>query len=410
MNLPARIAIEALRAGVPNREAVRLLGTEQTAIEQGFEQALQRAWADGARPGTGLGIAGDFGTGKSHLLGCLAEIALTQGFVVSRVVVSKETPLSDPARLYQAALREAALPDRNDDPMTAALAELRRQPARLSDLQAAVSAPGSGFAPVFGALLFLLGRPATPAERVRRFEKFLAGGRLAQADLRQALKEAGAAKMFELRAVPGVELARQLALFAPLLFRAAGFAGWCLLLDEAELIGRYTPLQRALAYAELARWLGLDATARVPGLVAVYAITDDFRAAVIEARGDAEKLPERLRLKGRTAQAALAQAGIRHISAAPRRLLPPGDTDLATCHGRLRELYTSAHDWPAPPAPLATRTAAGTMRQYIKSWITYWDVLRLEGSVAQIVAGTLGMDYAENADFSPVPGAEEDSA
>ena len=97
MNLPARIAIEALRAGVPNREAVRLLGTEQTAIEQGFEQALQRAWADGARPPVGLGIAGDFGTGKSHLLGCLREVALAQDFVVSRVVVSKETPLSDPA-------------------------------------------------------------------------------------------------------------------------------------------------------------------------------------------------------------------------------------------------------------------------------------------------------------------------
>jgi hypothetical protein len=403
MNLPARIAIEALRAGVPNREAVRLLGTEQTAIEQAFEQALQRAWADGARPGTGLGIAGDFGTGKSHLLGCLAEVALGQGFVVSRVVVSKETPLSDPARLFQAALREATLPDRNDDPMTAALAELRRQPAELAALQAAVSAPESGFAPVFAALLFLLGRPATPAERVRRFEKFLAGGRLNQTDLRQALKEAGAARMFELHAVKAAELARQLARFAPLLFRKAGFAGWCLLLDEAELIGRYTPLQRAMAYAELAGWLGLDAPVRVPGLVTVYAITDDFRAAVIEARGDAEKLPERLRLKGRPAQAALTLAGIRHISTAPRRLLPPGDADLTACHGRLRDLYTRAYDWSAPPAPLATRTAAGTMRQYIKSWITYWDVLRLEGSVAQIVAGTIGMDYSETAAMTPLP-------
>ena len=83
--------------------------------------------------------------------------------------------------------------------MTAALAGLRRQPAELESLRLAVSAPESGFAPVFAALLFLLGRPATPAERVRRFEKFLAGGRLAQADLRQALTEAGAARMFELR-------------------------------------------------------------------------------------------------------------------------------------------------------------------------------------------------------------------
>jgi hypothetical protein len=401
MNLQARIAIEALRAGVPNREAVRQLGIGQAPIEHAFEQALQRAWADDARGGTGFGIAGGFGTGKSHLLGHLEAVALDQGFVVSRVVISKETPLSDPARLFQAAMREAVLPERNDDPMTATLAELRRQPAALAELQAAMAAPASGFAPVFAALLFLLGRPATPAERVRRFEKFLAGGRLNQSDLRQALKEAGAARMFDVRAVAMAQLAVQRARFAPLLFRLAGFAGWCLLLDEAELIGRYTPLQRAAAYAELARLLGLEASVRVPGLVTVYATTEDFRAAVIETRGDAEKLPERLRLKGRPEQAALALAGIRHMSGAPRRLSPPNNADLAACHDRLRQIYSSAYDWPAPPAPVGARTATDTLRQCIKSWVTYWDVLRLEGAIAQIVAGTLGMDYAESEDLTP---------
>ena len=408
MNLPARIAIEALRAGVPNREAVRLLGTEQTAIEQGFEAALQRAWADGARPGSGLGIAGGFGTGKSHLLEYLAEVALAQGFVVSRVVVSKETPLSDPIRLFQAALRESTLPERNDDPLTAALTELRRQPAELASLQAAVGAPESGFSPVFAALLFLFDRPATPAERVRRFEKFLAGGRLNQTDLKQALKEAGAARPFELRVVPAAELARQQARFLPLLLRRAGFAGWCLLLDEVELIGRYTPLQRALAYAELARWLGLEAPVRIPGLVTVYALTDDFRTEVIEARGDAEKLPERLRLKGRAALAALAQAGIRHLTAAPYRLVPPGDADLAASHDRLRDLYAAAYGWPAPALPVAPPTASRTMRQHIKAWVTQWDLLRLEGAVASIVSGTLAASYAEMPELTEPPAAEDD--
>ena len=405
MTLAARMAVEALRAGVPSRDAVRLLGTEQTAIEHAFEDALRRAWADGARPG-GIGIAGGFGTGKSHLLGYLAEVALGQGFVVSRVVVSKETPLSDPARMFQAALRDAALPGRNDDPMTAALAELRRRPAELASLQEAVGAPESGFAPVFAALLFLLGRPATPDERVRRFEKFLAGGKLNQGDLRQALKEAGAGRRFGLRAVPAAELALQWVHFAPLLFRLAGFAGWCVLLDEVELIGRYTPLQRATAYSELARWAGLDASVRVPGLVTAYAITDDFATAVIEARGDAEKLPERLRVKGRAAQAELAEAAIRHITTAPRRLRTPTAADIAGCHDRVRALYGAAYDWPAPPAPVAARTAAGTLRQHIKGWITYWDLLRLEGAVAPILAETLGINYGETGDLDAVPDGE----
>jgi hypothetical protein len=108
------------------------------------------------------------------------------------------------------------------------------------------------------------------------------------------------------------------------------------LLDEVELIGRYAPLQRALAYAWLATWLGLGGETKVPGpkfprpefpgIVAVYAITDDFVTAVIDHRQDKEKLPERLRLKGRDQDARRAVAAIRHIedTVRQRHLPPPG--------------------------------------------------------------------------------------
>ena len=88
MTIEARTAVEALRAGVPNRAAIRLMGTEQTAIEHAFEAALAAAWADAGPAGAGIGLAGGFGTGKSHMLGYLAEVARQQGFVVSRVVIS----------------------------------------------------------------------------------------------------------------------------------------------------------------------------------------------------------------------------------------------------------------------------------------------------------------------------------
>ena len=76
----ARMAIEALRVGVPNRAAIRQMGTEQTGIEDAFDAALSAAWGDtvAGRAGTGstgIGLAGGFGTGKSHLLGYLAEVA-----------------------------------------------------------------------------------------------------------------------------------------------------------------------------------------------------------------------------------------------------------------------------------------------------------------------------------------------
>jgi len=398
MNLEARTAIEALRAGVPNRAAVRLMGIGECGIEQAFDAALQQTADDAGAAHPGLGVAGGFGTGKSHLLTYLAEVARTHNFVVSRVVISKETPLADPARVFEAAMRGAALPDRNDDAIGGALGVLRAAPDRLEALEHAVSQPDAGLAPIFAAILFLLRKPSLPPELARRCERFLAGGRMTTTSFRQALAAVGAARIFELRLPAAAELTAQRIRFASRLFRAAGYAGWCLLLDEVELIGRYAPLQRALAYAWLATWLGLDGGAKFAGIVAVYAITDDFVTAVIDHRQDDEKLPERLRLKGRHQEALRALAAIRHIEDTVRlhRLPPPGLDELARDCLRLREIYEAAYDWITPALPATERTATRTLRQYIKAWLTQWDLNRLTGADVAIVEQQIGSNYQED--------------
>lgn len=433
MNLDARTAIEALRAGVPNRAAIRLMGTEESGVEQAFDALLASAWPNspgfispgsnsaepnspgpnsawpasaspqsgshqsgGARPG--IGIAGGFGTGKSHLLGYLSEVARTHDFVVSRVVVSKETPLSDPARVFEAAMRNTVVPNHNDDAIAACLAILREAPERLDALERTISQPDASLAPVFAVILYLLRKGSTPAELIRRFERFLSGGRMTATAFRQALSSVGAGRMFDPRLPPAAVLTEQRIRFVSHLFHAAGFAGWCLLLDEVELIGRYTPLQRGLAYAWLSVWLGLDPARRFPGIVTVYAITDDFVAAVIDPRQDDEKLPERLRLKGRGQDAVLALAAIHHVehTVRQRRLRLPGLDELDRTCLRLREIYEAAHDWLPTELPQSERTATRTMRQYIKSWITQWDLQRLTGSGVAIVEQTITANYEEN--------------
>src|SRR5262245_32285490 len=110
--IAARRAIEALRAGVPNRDAVLALGCEQPVIEERFREQLQTA-RESVKAGVqtpGLLIAGDFGTGKSHLLEYLQHIALEERFVCSKVVISKETPLYDPTKFYRSAIRSAVVP------------------------------------------------------------------------------------------------------------------------------------------------------------------------------------------------------------------------------------------------------------------------------------------------------------
>src|SRR5687768_6687716 len=74
----ARRAIEALRAGVPNRTAVIALGSAHAQIEEAFRQQLSDAREAGPaeRGPAGFLVAGNFGTGKSHLLEYLQQIAL----------------------------------------------------------------------------------------------------------------------------------------------------------------------------------------------------------------------------------------------------------------------------------------------------------------------------------------------
>jgi len=371
--LESRIAVEALRAGVPNRTAVRILGSTEDAIETAFDDGLAAAW----QPGPGLMIAGGFGTGKSHLLGYFRELALREKFVVSWVTVSKETPLGTPRLVFAAAMRGAMAPGHNDDAITAALAEVQRIEGAAKRLELS-----AGESPVFAAILYLLGRQIDP-DLLRGIEAFLAGGKLPGAPLRQALAQAGARGKFDLRGASEALLLQQRMRFMPELFRAAGFACWCVLIDEVELIGRYGRLQRAGSYAELARWLGLDAGARAPGLYVTAAITDDFADGVINRREDREKLPELLQLKGQPQLARLATAAMRAIDKATL-LQPPSDDDLRRHEATLRQHYGEAYGWQAPALQPGERRGDRTMRHHIRGWITQWDMLRLYGSAGAI--------------------------
>lgn len=107
----ARRALEALRAGVPNRDAVSALGSDQIAVEDRFSELLDAiASRPSSTPVAGMVVSGGFGAGKSHVLEHLAHTALDAGFVVSKVVVSKETALHDPAKVFAAAIADAIVP------------------------------------------------------------------------------------------------------------------------------------------------------------------------------------------------------------------------------------------------------------------------------------------------------------
>jgi hypothetical protein len=331
---------------------------------------------------------------------------MTSGFVVSTVVISKETPLHDPVKVFRAAAQTAVDPGRAHGVLAESAAALDPDTPRYAELSRWVNSPVSGLDERFPATLLCHERlrggdvPGSD-ETVDALVRFWGGEPLRMADLRRALRSVGAAGLYNFAPVPARELARQRFSFAACLLRAAGHKGWVIFFDEVELIGRYSLLQRGRSYAELARWLaGREGGSGLP-LIAVFAMTDDFEAAVLTGKDDRTQVPARLRAKESPEwdiTAALAEAGMRHIEDDMLLLEPPDNDELDQAYAALKKLHGDAFGWSPPDVPGLERLGATRMRQYVRSWINEWDLVRLDPAYrpqTEVVA--IGSDYREDA-------------
>ncbi len=408
--LARRRAVEALRSGVPNADAVVALGSGQSEIEDRFSGLLDNIGQPGkARRGRASMLLGaGFGQGKSHLLTHLGHLATSADFVVSTVVISKETPLHDPAKVFRAAVESAVAPDGGRDVVADAAAALDPDSPGYADLLRWLRRPGQDMNERFDATLLLHQRlgsdtPGAEEEYLDTIVRFWSGDPLLMPDLRRQLKAVGEAKTFTFSPVKVRDLARQRIRFLPRLLRAAGYAGWVVLLDEVELIGRYSLLQRGRSYAELARWLDGGPGDDGEPLVVVAAMTDDFEAAVLSGKNDREDLPRRLRDKQTeeyAEMAALADVGMRHIERDLLPLMPPDEKELERAYRTLRQLHAAAYGWDPPDVVGLERLGATRMRQYVRAWINEWDLVRLDPGYRPITdVVELEGDYREVAEL-----------
>lgn len=431
-----RRAIEALRSGVPSWDAVAMLGSGQPDAEDHYLGLLDRItarsgtsgmateWGNLARErggprldrrpaseSRGMLLGGAFGGGKSHLLTHFGHLAMSAGFVVSTVVISKETPLHDPAKTFRAAIDGAVDPNHAHGALASAAALLEPDTPRYAELTRWVSSPASGLDERFAATLLCYERlrggdiPGSD-ETADALVRFWGGEPLRITDLRRMLRSIGAAGLFTFTPINTRDLARQRFRFAAALLRAAGHEGWIILFDEVELIGRYSLLQRGRAYAELGRWLGGHDSDREVPLAPVFAMTDDFEAAVLTGKNDRDDIPGKLRAR-QTPEwdetATLAEAGMRRIESDMILLEPPDDAELDRTYAALKKLHGDAFGWSPPDVPGLERLGATRMRQYVRAWINEWDLLRLDpGFQPQTLAVDIASDYREDTDLEDI--------
>jgi hypothetical protein len=146
-------------------------------------------------------------------------------------------------------------------------------------------------------------------------------------------------------------------------------------------------------------------------MVGLCAVTDDFKDAVLDGRLDTERIPGVLEAKGLDAAAQLAQIGMGTIERGLHFLAAPGEDKLHGSLRGIRKLYQDSYGWAPNGSEIGERRAGKTMRQFIMSWITDWDIQRRYGTKEQIETGTIESDYTENADLEQAPQpepAEED--
>ena len=219
----ARRAVEALRAGVPSAHAIEVLGSAQPDVEARFDALCERIDTAGTgRPAVGgLLVGGGFGTGKSHLLGHLARLALKRNLMVSKVVISKETALHDPVKVFRTAVAAAQLPGVAGDAVAALAAKVDVDHPAWAELHRAVHSPGVGLDDRFGATVSLFGRRRVgDDEFAQSIVRFWAGDPIRVSDLRRRLKEVGDTGVYTLGPAKASDLCRQRFPFLARLARA----------------------------------------------------------------------------------------------------------------------------------------------------------------------------------------------
>jgi len=409
--------IEGMRAGVPNRAVVQALGSTQPELEGRFQTLLDQNAQSLAveHMAKGMLFEGGFGAGKSHLIEAFLTTALERNFVCSRVVISKETPLYNVMTMYRAAIEGAVVPQTQGTALAHIVGALDHQSFPYAHFSDWVHQASLDLDSRFAASFYLYEHFMNDPELRHRMIRFWSGDPLTVSELKKLLKGCSSTLPFAFQKISMHALALQRFLFVTRLILAAGYAGWILFVDEAEIIGRYSWAQRVKSYRELGRWMGMLPSFQIPGLASVVAMTDDFQSAVLEERKDREKIQSALQeAESSESDSACtlfheALQGIQAIEQERWPLAHPHEGIVDSTYQKIRTIHGSAYNWNPPSVSAVEHLSSTRMREYVRGWITEWDLKRLfPQRTVNIEVNALTQSYSE--DHALESSTEEDMA
>jgi len=394
----ARGVVEALRSGVPSREAASTMGSAQQPILDRFKQALaQRSAGEAADP---VVFEGSFGEGKSHLLNILSFLAQEQGWAASYIVIGAGTPFGKPGVVLRELTTQATVRGHNGR----ALRELGHlfRPGE-SDLwrECVAWAAQADVEDRFRALLRLYEGYRDDAEFCVRLLEDIQGAPLLKTEIRKRLRELGEGAGFDMGGSQRADqLAHPRALVFARLLRAMGCEGLVVLVDEVERLGTFSRRQRCAAYGEIAWWW--DAAQRADSyILPVFAYHTGFGESVLE-KDLAPYGPTPV--LGQSVEAWVR--GARLLRSNSYRLDSLTDQQYGEIYYRIRDVYQRAYGATVGNPPSRREQ---TIRQAIRYWITWWDLGRYYPDYQpQISVADVPLDDREIADSDLADGSAEE--
>lgn len=383
----ARRIVEALRAGIPSCEV-------SSVFTEGQANLLQRSGADLTRVAQGesayLIARGQYGEGKSHLLSAIENMARAERFVVSNVVLSKETPFNRINKVYQAVAHSVRVPDLPRPGFEDLLLRIGPGTPRADEI--------AEFAEkhLHPKIWYVFKNYLSEGDGLKRAQLYddLAGASMAMQDLRAIHR----GNFHEAMRFPRRFLIQQdtqdYFRFLSFVFRSSGYAGWVILLDEVELLSKLGIGSRAQAYVNLAALLGLNGDLRpLSGVYFVLALASPFveEALLSGGRHDLARVPEWLAdpRRSRAGDVSAATAAMQAIAEQSIPLAPMTEQNIDTMLKRLEAFHGSAYGWDDTLNATAVEINAlalgsNPIRTTIRAALEYLDLLYQYGEPPDI--------------------------
>ena len=389
--------IEALRSGVPSRAVGAYFSEARPAMLNRIRGKLEAVRDTGRSDG--MIIRGSYGEGKTHLLNTVFSLAAEENMAVSYVSLGKETPMDKLHLLYARLVANTYLPGKNQPGFRPLLEEMTPGSGTAGELQA-YAATGLETNKIYYLLRAMWG--TQDEEEKEHFLDDLEGDFVSNATVKKAFRRvSGKPAQFSQNFTKTKHCMDYFA-FMSTLFRRVGLAGWVILFDEAELIGRLGRKARAKSYRGIQEFL--QPSPKLEGVFSLFAFSTSFSEDVIDKKHEFDSVEQIFAEDAASLKA--AKAALNAVLNSPE-LASLTKEEILRVMASIQEFHGLAYDWKPQLSPetiyAATEGGGYLLRTRIRAAIELLDQLYQYGEAGKVKITELGRESYEEDDTPELP-------